>query len=172
MGLEFEVQIQKSDETYPDSLKSYNITDYLCLHKAKLLANHMREESVLITADTIVWQEGIVLEKPNNRSEAIKTLQKLSGAAHEVITSVCIMSARAKILKHAITEVRFAPLSTEEIETYLNMGNPMDKAGSYGIQEWIGLIGVESIKGSYTNVVGLPTRLVYKTLREMASDGF
>ena len=172
MGLEFQVRSHSGSETYPLGLKSYEITNYLSQHKAKLLKKYMREDGVLLTADTIVWQDDSVLEKPGNRAEASSTLRRLSGATHQVITSVCFMSRKGTIVKHEITEVRFARLTTLEIEAYLQTGNPMDKAGAYGIQEWIGLIGVERIKGSYTNVVGLPTRLVYKTLRDMASAGF
>ncbi len=167
MGFSIEVQVQECDEQYPDHLKHYEITNYLCELKASHLAHILRPESVLLTADTIVWQHGRVLEKPGDRNEAIATLKQLSGSWHEVITSVCFATTASRLVRHAITRVKFANLEPHLIERYLERGHPLDKAGAYGIQEWIGLVGVEAIEGSYTNVVGLPTRLVYESLREM-----
>lgn len=167
MGLSFEVRTQDADETYPNYLKRSEITNYICTLKASGLVQHLKPGSVLLTADTIVWQDGEVLGKPANPREAIATLQRLSGAWHEVITSVCFTSTESKLVRHAVTRVRFANLTPQMIEAYLRLGHPLDKAGAYGIQEWIGLVGVEAIEGSYTNVVGLPTRLVYEMLTEM-----
>jgi septum formation protein len=127
----------------------------------------LKPESVLLTSDTIVWHRDRVLEKPADRREAIETLGRLSGDWHEVITSVCFSTAETRLVRHEVTRVKFAALEPSLIETYMRLGNPLDKAGAYGIQEWIGLVGVEAIEGSYTNVVGLPTRLVYETLREL-----
>lgn len=167
MGFSFEVRTQDADETYPSHLKHSQITDYLCMLKASVLKQHLQPGSVLLTADTIVWQDGAVLGKPADRREAIATLQRLSGSWHEVITSVCFTTPDSQLVRHAVTRVRFAPLTPEMIEAYLRLGHPLDKAGAYGIQEWVGLVGVEGIEGSYTNVVGLPTHLVYETLTAM-----
>jgi septum formation protein len=135
--------------------------------KAKLLQPGLEAGSLLITADTIVWHENEVMEKPAQIQEARRTLSRLSGKWHEVITSVCFTGMGIQRTVHSITEVKFTAFSGEMIETYLSDGQPLDKAGAYGIQEWIGLVGVEAIKGSYTNVVGLPTQLVYTTLQEL-----
>lgn len=168
MGFEFEVRSPEIQEHYPSDLKGHHITDYLAVHKAKALEEYLDSETLLLTADTIVWFNGTVLEKPNGLDQAFRTLRQLSGHWHEVITSVCFKAKGLQKVKHACTKVKFSNLTEEDIKTYLKKGHPLDKAGSYGIQEWIGLIGVEYIRGSYTNVVGLPTQLVYKTLMDMA----
>jgi len=167
MGLSLEVRPALMEETYPKDLVGHQITDYLSEQKAKLLQPGLEAGSLLITADTIVWHENEVLEKPAQIHEARRTLSRLSGKWHKVITSVCFTGMGIQRTVHSITEVKFAALSHEMIETYLSDGQPLDKAGAYGIQEWIGLVGVEDIKGSYTNVVGLPTQLVYTTLQEL-----
>jgi len=167
MGLSLEVRPALMEETYPIDLVGHQITDYLSEQKAKLLQPGLEAGSLLITADTIVWHENEVLEKPAQIHEARRTLSRLSGKWHKVITSVCFTGMGIQRTVHSITEVKFAALSHEMIETYLSDGQPLDKAGAYGIQEWIGLVGVEDIKGSYTNVVGLPTQLVYTTLQEL-----
>ena len=167
MGFSFEVRTQESDETYPKELKHYHITDYLSQLKASHLSHFLKPESVLLTSDTIVWHRDRVLEKPIDTRKAIETLNRLSGDWHEVITSVCFTTTETRLVRHEVTRVKFAPLEASMIESYLRLGNPLDKAGAYGIQEWIGLVGVEAIEGSYTNVVGLPTRLVYETLMEL-----
>jgi septum formation protein len=110
------------------------------------------------------------MEKPTDAQEAFNTLRALSGGQHEVITSVCFTAPGQQVVKHSTTRVKFAPLTEQMIQEYIDSGQAMDKAGAYGIQDWIGLVGVESIAGSYTNVVGLPTELVYKTLRELAES--
>lgn len=168
LGLDFEVVSADVDETYPEGLKHYKITDYLSTLKANSLAKNLNTDTLLITADTIVWHNQRVLEKPANLPEARDTLLQLSDSWHEVITSVCFKSLTEEFLAHAVTEVHFGKLDAEMIYTYFNKGNPLDKAGAYGIQEWIGLAGIDEIRGSYTNVVGLPTALVYNTLRGMA----
>ncbi len=172
MGLEFEVRTADIEESYPQGLQGHEITDYLALEKARALGLHGEETTVVLTADTIVWYGGKVMEKPADIARARATLQSLSGAWHEVITSVCFSRGQSRNLAHAITRVKFANLDPEMISTYLQRGHPLDKAGAYGIQEWIGLVGIEEIRGSYTNVVGLPTELVYKTLRAMGFPRF
>ena len=167
MGLPFRVLTADIEETYPATLKGHQITDYLALAKSEALRPQCRAGDLVLTADTIVWFNGVVMEKPVGIEEARETLLRLSGNRHEVITSVCFRQADARQLVHAVTEVQFAPLDPGMIEAYFKKGHPLDKAGAYGIQEWIGLTAVEEIRGSYTNVVGLPTQLVYKTLRDM-----
>ncbi|SFR48103.1 septum formation protein [Robiginitalea myxolifaciens] len=172
LGYSFEVQTQDGPEDYPTELKGSEITDFLAQTKASRIMTDVPPNTVLLTADTIVWMENRVLEKPRSSGEARRTLLELSGKTHEVITSVCFRTSSQTWVSHAITEVEFAALSQEECDYYIEAGNPMDKAGAYGIQEWIGMIGVVSIKGSYTNVMGLPTHLVYRTLKELATAGF
>ena len=167
LGLSFEVHTADIAETYPPDLTGHQITDYLAVRKAEALESHTAAGGLVLTADTIVWYDGKVMEKPHSKPEARATLQRLSGQWHEVITSVCFRQRGRQHLIHAVTRVKFATLDRAMIETYFKRGNPLDKAGAYGIQEWIGLAAVEEIRGSYTNVVGLPTHLVYKTLRDM-----
>lgn len=167
MGLSFEVRTAGLEETYPQTLKGHQITDYLALRKSEALRPVTGSGDLVLTADTIVWFEGTVMEKPAGVREARETLMVLSGKSHEVITSVCFRQAAAKKVVHAVTQVKFAPLDEAMISDYFKKGHPLDKAGAYGIQEWIGLTAVEEIRGSYTNVVGLPTQIVYKTLRAM-----
>lgn len=167
MGLSFQVQTAEIEETYPEALKGHQITDYLAIRKSEALRPHTKAGDLVLTADTIVWFEGSVMEKPVEIRQARETLKQLSGKRHEVITSVCFRQAGTKRVLHAVTEVKFAPLDEGMITAYFKKGHPLDKAGAYGIQEWIGLTAVEEIRGSYTNVVGLPTQLVYKILKEM-----
>ena len=169
MGMTVEIRPADLEETYPSSLVGHQITDYLAQQKADFLKPDLRAGWLLLTADTIVWHENQVMEKPRDIHEARETLRRLSGSWHEVITSVCFTTVKDQRTLHAVTAVKFAELSDELIETYLRIGHPLDKAGAYGIQEWIGLVGIESIRGSYTNVVGLPTELVYRTLISMST---
>ncbi|MDC6353892.1 MULTISPECIES: Maf family nucleotide pyrophosphatase [unclassified Robiginitalea] len=172
MGLEFEVRTQAAEERFPEDLKTYEITNYLSELKASVLQDSLPGRAVLLTADTIVCLGDEVLEKPAGEKEAREMLGKLSGAWHQVYTSVCLTAKGYREVFHARTDVRFTRVDPGMLTTYLHLGNPMDKAGGYGIQEWIGLVGVEAIRGSYTNVVGLPTQLVYQKLRDMVRRGF
>jgi len=167
MELSFEVLTADITETYPEALKGHQISDYLALAKSNALRPKCRDTDLILTADTVVWFEGSVMEKPADNEQARETLLRLSGNTHQVITSVCFRQGDSNRVLHSVTEVRFAPLDSGMIEAYFKMGHPLDKAGAYGIQEWIGLTAVAGIRGSYTNVVGLPTQLVYKTLRDM-----
>ncbi len=169
LNLDFEIQIKKIEEIYPSALKASQITDYLSQLKASAFTD-LKENDVLITSDTIVWCNEKALGKPKNYEEAQEMLQSLSGAIHEVITSVCFTSNTFQKTVHDVTKVWFKILSHEEIEYYIKTYKPYDKAGGYGIQEWIGYIGVEKIEGCYFNVMGLPVRLVYKTLSEIANS--
>lgn len=168
MELNFEVRLKPVDEVYPDHLEAAAISDYLCQLKAAAFLDGLLPNEIIITSDTVVWYEGESLAKAENAEEGYSMLRKLSGDWHEVITSVCFTTVGGQEVKNHSTKVKFKELTDEEIRYYIEQYKPFDKAGAYGIQEWIGLIGIEEIKGSYTNVVGLPTQLVYKTLMAMA----
>jgi len=169
MDLKFEVRIKSVDEVYPPELQGAEISDYLAKLKAEVFLTELQTKDILITSDTVVWHNKESLAKAANSSEAEEMLKKLSGDWHKVISSVCFTTIERQIVKHSITEVKFKNLSEDEIHHYINEYKPYDKAGAYGIQEWIGLIGIEEIKGSYTNVVGLPTQLVYETLSQLVT---
>ena len=168
LNLDFTIQVKAVDETYPNNLTRSEITDYLSQLKASVFLD-LDENDILITSDTIVWKDEKALGKPKDFGEAKEMLQNLSGQMHEVITSVCFTSKEFQKTVNDVTKVWFKNLSEEEIDFYIKNYKPFDKAGSYGIQEWIGYIGIEKIEGCYFNVMGLPTRLVYKTLTEIAN---
>ncbi len=170
MELDFEIRLKPVEEIYPDTLKGAEISNYLATLKATPFKKDLQPKEILITSDTVVWHNNRSLAKAASAQEAHQMLQSLSGDWHEVITSVCFTTAETQFTKHKITEVKFKELNDSEIEHYVAKYKPFDKAGAYGIQEWIGLIGIEEIKGSYTNVVGLPTQLVYETLMSMANS--
>jgi len=167
LDLDFTIQVKEIDEVYSSELKHSKITNYLSQLKASVFEN-LKENDILITSDTIVWKDEKALGKPKDFQDAKMMLQNLSGQMHEVITSVCFTSKEFQITVNDVTKVGFKNLLEEEIDYYLKIYKPFDKAGSYGIQEWIGYIGIEKIEGCYFNVMGLPTRLVYKTLTEIA----
>ncbi|HDZ05847.1 hypothetical protein LCGC14_0123160 [marine sediment metagenome] len=167
MELDFEVRIKSVEEAYPSDLKGAEISDYLAKLKAEIFKNELQSKDILITSDTVVWHNNESLAKAVDSEEAESMLKKMSGEWHQVITSVCFTTIERQIIQHSITEVKFKELSIEEIRHYIKEYQPFDKAGAYGIQEWLGLIGIEHIKGSYTNVVGLPTQLVYETLSKL-----
>ncbi len=169
LGLKFEVRLKTIDEIYPEQLKGHEISDYLSELKASIFKDELHPKEILITSDTVVWHNNMSLAKAANNDEAYQMLRRLSNDLHEVITSVTFTTTEKQLTVHGITEVKFKDLSDDEIWFYINTYKPFDKAGAYGIQEWIGLIGIEHIKGGYPNVVGLPTHLVYKTLNEMVA---
>ena len=165
LHIPFETIVIDVEETYPPEIVGVDIPMYLAEKKAKAFINRMDENTLLITADTIVWHEGFVLGKPSDKQEAKKFLERLSGKTHQVITGVCIMTLNRRKIFHVISDVRFAKLTPNEIEYYLENFQPYDKAGAYGIQEWIGFVGVEHINGSYFNVMGLPVQRLYNELK-------
>lgn len=167
MDIPCTIDVRPIEETYPDRLKGAEITDYLSQQKAAAFTD-ITERQIVITSDTIVWKNGRAIEKPKDYEQAVSMLRELSGDFHEVVTSVTFTLQKSQKTVHETTKVWFAPLSEEEIAHYIKTYKPYDKAGSYGIQEWIGYIGIEKIEGSFFNVMGLPTRLVYKTLMELA----
>jgi len=165
MGIDFSIQKLDIDETYSDDLKGADIAVYVSQKKsAAFPENEISNKTIVITADTIVWQNGRALEKPLDRAHAIEMLKSLSGAEHEVFTGVTL---RSKIRTHSFfsrSKVWFRALSLNEIEYYVDTCKPFDKAGSYGVQEWIGYVAIERIEGSWFNVMGLPTRMLYQEL--------
>ena len=159
LGVDYVVKtLPDVDESYPDTLQGEEIPAYISREKAEAYQSMIEPDELLITADTIVWMNGEVLGKPKDREDAIRILRKLSGASHQVITGVCLTTKGWQNSFTVTTDVTFAVLSEEEIVYYVDKYSPMDKAGAYGVQEWIGFIGVESISGSYYNVMGLPVQ--------------
>lgn len=169
LHLDFEVRLKPVDEIYPQELQGSNISDYLAKLKAAAFEGYLNPNEIVITSDTVVWHKNASLAKAADANEAYQMLRTLSGDWHEVITSVSFTTSTSQKTVNHTTTVKFKALSDDEIWFYINRYKPFDKAGAYGIQEWIGLIGIEELKGSYTNVVGLPTHLVYKTLMSMVS---
>ena len=166
LDIDFKIELKEVNEIYPKELKGNEITDYLANLKSRAFTN-ISEKEILITSDTIVWLENKALGKPKNIEEAFKMLQSLSGKKHEVITSISIRSKNFQKMINDTTSVTFKELSSEEINYYIENYKPFDKAGAYGIQEWIGFIGIQELKGSYFNVVGLPTHKLYKELMNL-----
>jgi septum formation protein len=164
LGLEFEVHTKDVDESFPDNLQAQEIPLYLCEKKAAAFDQDLNDSTIVITADTIVWVDGQVLNKPENFDDAVRMLQLLSGKMHEVYTGVCLKSKHKTKTFYSVTKVYFKSLSADEIEYYIKNFDPYDKAGAYGAQEWIGYIAVEKIEGSYFNVMGLPLRELYEEL--------
>ena len=168
MDLHYTIRLKEIEEVYPEHLKGAEITNFLAELKASAFENELEENDVLVTSDTIVWLNGKALGKPRDYDDAFKMLQQLANQTHEVITSVCLKSIDKTEVFHCVTKVTFADLSDEAIRYYLDNYQPFDKAGSYGIQDWIGLIGISNIEGSYTNVVGLPTEMLFHKLMQYA----
>lgn len=158
--------IPNIDESYPDTLRGEEIPQYIAQKKAEAYRSIIKENSLVITADTIVLLEGKVYGKPANDEDAKQMLRELSGKTHLVITGVCITTLYKQITFAATTEVGFATLTEEEIEYYVSTYHPLDKAGSYGVQEWIGYVAVEKMSGSYFNVMGLPIQRLYSELKK------
>jgi len=163
LDIDFTIQIKEVEEIYPNDLQASEITIFLAELKANAF-DLLEENEILITSDTIVWHENKALGKPKDAQDAFEMLQSLSGKTHEVITSVCFKTKNTLETITETTKVTFNLLSDEAIRYYIATYKPFDKAGSYGIQEWIGLVGIAKIEGSYTNVVGLPVDKVYQKL--------
>jgi septum formation protein len=164
LGLDFEIRLKEVEEIYPTSLEGEEITDYLAKLKARPFEQELNENDILITSDTIVWLENKAIGKPKNIVDATVMLSNLSGKTHKVISSICITTTNKQIVIHDTTLVKFKVLSEDEIDYYINNYKPFDKAGSYGIQEWIGFIGIEKIEGSYFNVMGFPIHKFYNEM--------
>ncbi|WP_111307391.1 Maf-like protein [Confluentibacter sediminis] len=164
LGLNFEIRLKPIKEEFPSRLKHFEISDYLAQLKAIPFKNELKEPDILITSDTIVWHQGKALGKPLDEMDAFAMLKSLSNVTHEVITSVCFTTTKFEKTLNDTTRVTFKNLTDQEIDYYIKTCKPFDKAGAYGIQEWIGQIGVAKLEGSYFNVMGMPTHLVYQVL--------
>ena len=164
LGISFEIKTKEIDEDFPNTIDASNVAAYLAQKKAE--AFELSTDEVLITSDTTVLLSNRILNKPQNNKEAIEMLQSLSSKTHQVSTGVCIKSTAKEVIFSDLTSVTFKSLSIDEVEYYVKHFNPFDKAGSYGIQEWIGFIGIEKIEGCYYNVMGLPLSKLYHELLE------
>jgi septum formation protein len=165
LGLKFTVQTMDIPEIFPEGMGMTEIPVYLADLKAEAFRPQLKENQLIITADTIVWLEGKVLNKPTDYADGFRMLRDLSGKKHQVLTGVCLLSTEKKVSFYASTDVWFKELSDEEINFYLENYRPYDKAGAYGIQEWIGYIGIHRIEGSFFNVMGLPVQDLYEHLK-------
>ncbi len=170
LDIDVVIDVRPVDEVYPEQLKHSEISDYLAMLKASRFKGTLVPNEVVITSDTVVWYNNISLAKPADPQEAYKMLRLLSNQWHEVITSVCFTTFSLQKIINSTTNVKFRALNEEEIWYYIHTYKPFDKAGGYGIQEWIGLIGIEEIKGSHSNVVGLPTHLVHQMLMNLVDE--
>ncbi len=167
LGLPFEVRVLPGiDESYPSDLQEGNIPLYISRAKASAYLSSLQPDELLITADTIVWLDGSVLEKPHDEAEACDMLRRLSGKTHQVFTGVCLTTTDKQVSFSCRSDVTFCQLDEAEIQHYVREYKPLDKAGAYGVQEWIGYIGVERIEGSFFNVVGLPVQRLYQALKQ------
>jgi len=163
LNLNFTIQLKEIEEIYPPHLIGLEITDYLAELKSSVFTN-LNKNDILITSDTIVWLDNKAIGKPKDKQEAIKIFKEMSGKKHQVFTSICLKTTEKIRIINDTTDVYFKDLSDDEINYYLDNFQPYDKAGGYGIQDWIGLIGVEKIDGSYFNVMGLPVHKLYAEL--------
>ena len=166
LGIDFEVRvIEGIDETYPKELSVEEVPQYIAREKARVYI--VGKDEVLLTADTVVVLGNEIMGKPHDEADAMRMLRQLSGKTHQVITGVCLKTSDKQVTFADVTDVSFADLTDDEIKYYVDNFRPLDKAGAYGIQEWIGLAGVTGIKGSYFNVVGLPVHRVYAELKKL-----
>lgn len=165
LDIEFEIRTKDVDEDYPPEINIHLVPEFLAELKANAFIDDLKENEIVITADTIVIHKGDILEKPKNRDEAIAMVARLAHSTHSVLTGVSIISQAKKEVFVDQTEVTFCQLSQAEIEYYIDKYKPYDKAGSYGVQEWIGYIAIDKLQGSYFNVMGLPLHLVYQKLK-------
>ena len=166
IDIDFEIKVLPDiDESYPSSLPVDEVAEFIAEKKASSYTKNLKENELLITADTVVILDGAIFGKPNNKEEANAMLTALSGKAHRVISGVCLATLEKQVSFSVTSEVLFSELTREEIEYYIDRYSPFDKAGSYGIQEWIGYIGVEHLSGSYFNIMGLPIQRLYRELK-------
>jgi septum formation protein len=167
LGLDFEIRLKEVEENFPETLVGSEITDYLATLKSKPFLKELKDNDLLITADTIVWLDNRAIGKPKNSSDAKMMLSKLSGNQHKVISTIAITTTKKTYLINDTTSVTFKPLSNAEINYYIEHFKPFDKAGSYGIQEWIGYIGIEKIEGNFFNVMGFPVQKFYELMMKI-----
>lgn len=169
-GFKFDVKLKHTEEVYPDDLAPEEVPEYLARLKASAFNGELNPNDLLITADTIVCLDANILGKPKDREDAIQILRKLSGRKHTVITGVCLTTVYRQYAFSAFTDVYFKSLTDEEICSYVDNCKPFDKAGAYGIQEWIGYIGIERIDGSFYNVMGLPVQRLYEAIQRLSKE--
>ncbi len=168
LGVDYVVKtLPDVDETYPGGLNEEDIAKHIARGKAEAYREVMNDDELVITADTIVWLEGTVMGKPKDEEDAREMLRRLSGKTHQVVTGVCLTTTSMQKTFATVTDVTFSNLTEEEIDYYVTRYRPMDKAGSYGVQEWIGFVGVENLSGSYFNVMGLPIQRLYTELKKL-----
>lgn len=167
LDLEYEVKVLPDvDETYPESLEKEKVAEYISVKKAEAYSPYLKDKTLLITADTIVLLDGMIYGKPVDEDEARQMLRDLSGKTHRVITAVSLTTKDKQKTFSVFSEVRFAKLDDTEIDYYVSKYKPLDKAGAYGVQEWIGYVAVEYISGSYFNIMGLPVQRLYQELKK------
>ena len=167
LGIDFEVVVKPYDESFPDDLHGEQIAEYISAQKAKLLINNIKPNELVITADTIVLLDNKILGKPLNKADALRILKEISGKTHEVITGVSIVYGNKIVTFSDTTKVTFREMTDDELNYYVEKYAPYDKAGAYGIQEWIGLAACSRIEGSFYNVMGLPVEKLYGKLCEI-----
>jgi len=165
-GFEFVVKTKEVNEDFPATIPVADVAKYIAKKKANAFTDNISNNEVVITADTIVVCDNIIYGKPKDRQDAIDTLKILSNRKHQVITGVCLFSLEKEVLFDSVSHVHLEPLSDAEIEYYVDKFEPFDKAGAYAIQEWIGLCKISKIEGTYSNIMGLPTEMVYRALGE------
>lgn len=165
LDIDFKIETRPVHEVYNEDLKGNEITDYLSILKAKAFTEDLKENQLLITSDTIVWFQNVPLEKPKNAAHAKEMIASISGSVHEVFTSVCFTTTQKQQVINDCTKVHFASLTEEEIDYYVDNYEPFDKAGAYGIQDWLGYAAVTKLEGCYYNVMGLPLPKVYAFLK-------
>ena len=170
MNLDFKVIIKPIDEQYPPGLKPREIAEHIALNKARIFINDLKPNHIILTGDTVVACDELIMVKPKNREEAIFMLNSLSGRSHEVISSICLLHGSKTWVKSDTARVHFKKLSAQEIDFYIDNYKPFDKAGAYGIQEWLGHIGITKLVGSYNTVMGLPTQLLYSLLEDLIKN--
>ena len=165
LDIPFELRLRDSDESFPENLKKEDVAVFLARKKSNSYMSDLAENEILITSDTIVLKDDIIYNKPENEEDATRMLKALSGSTHEVITGVCIRSLEKELSFDSRSTVKFKNLEEDEISYYISRYKPFDKAGSYGIQEWLGYIAIEKIEGSYFNIMGLPVHRIYEELK-------
>jgi septum formation protein len=171
LDLPYEVWVKEVPEDYPENLHREQVAEYLANRKAEAYREELQDE-IIITADTIVCLDQLILNKPADAAKARRMLRLLSGQMHEVITGVCLLTREKKDIFHDLTRVYFKDLSDAEINNYVQHYQPFDKAGAYGAQEWMGMVGIERIEGSYFNVMGLPVHKLYTRLQQFLTKAF
>lgn len=166
LDLPFVQKVADTDESFPDDMAVLEVAEYIARGKAQALKDRLKDDDIILTADSVVICKGIIYGKPKDGKEAKEFIKILSDNVHQVVTGVCILDAKKEFCFSEVSDVKLAPISTKELNYYVKQYMPIDKAGAYGIQEWIGHSKIEWIKGTYTNIMGLPTRLVYEKLVE------